>query len=352
MGEIFPRETAEHPEPFTGERLTTGIDGSIQIEHFHRYLFTRSLVRGLDVLDVASGEGYGSALLAQVARSVVGVEYSGSTAIGAAGNYRKPNLRFLQGDARALPLADGSFDAVVSFETIEHFDRQDDFLREVHRVLRPGGRFIVSTPERDLYSPAGSGANPFHVHELSRTEFVALLRSTFQHVHLVQQRALVGSALLSDVAASVPPVVFERRGNTHFEACIGLPRAPYLVGIASDKELQAIPPSVYIDRSDLEADEQRLRVVTEQLKAARAELARMEAEGQRSTAGLMERAEQAERAGAVYEQQVEALRRELDQVRRELEQMRQQHHALQGSLRTFIRGYLPRLRGHLTRQRP
>jgi chromosome segregation ATPase len=150
----------------------------------------------------------------------------------------------------------------------------------------------------------------------------------------------------------VPPEVFERRGNTHFEACIGLPRAPYLVGIASDKELQAIPPSVYIDRSDLEADEQRLRVVTEQLKAARAELARMEAEGQRSTAGLMERAEQAERAGAVYEQQVEALRRELDQVRRELEQMRQQHHALQGSLRTFIRGYLPRLRGHLTRQRP
>ena len=129
------------------------------------------------MLDVASGEGYGSALLAQVARRVIGVEYSGPTVRAAAGNFPRPNLQFLQGDARALPLADGCVDAVVSFETIEHFDRQDDFLREVRRVLRPDGSFIVSTPDRDIYSPAGTAANPFHVHELSRAEFTALLQA-------------------------------------------------------------------------------------------------------------------------------------------------------------------------------
>src|SRR5579872_725964 len=182
MGEIFRRETAEHPEPFTGERLTTAIGGQIQIEHYHRYLFARSLAHGLDVLDVASGEGYGSALLAQVARSVIGVEYSGQTALTASNNFPRENLRFLQGDARALPLADGCVDLVVSFETIEHFDRQDVFLREVHRVLRPGGRFIVSTPDRDVYSPLGSGANPYHVHELTYGEFITLLGQTFSHV--------------------------------------------------------------------------------------------------------------------------------------------------------------------------
>ena len=61
MGEIFRRETAEHPEPFTGERLTTAVGGQVQVEHYHRYLFARAPVPGLDVLDVASGEGYGSA---------------------------------------------------------------------------------------------------------------------------------------------------------------------------------------------------------------------------------------------------------------------------------------------------
>src|ERR1700722_5456092 len=201
MGEIFRRETAEHPEPFTGERLTTAIAGQVQIEHYHRYLFSRSLARGLDVLDVASGEGYGSALLAQVARSVVGVEYSGPTGRNAMANFPRRNLRFLQGDARCLPLADGCVDLVVSFETIEHFDRQDEFLREVRRVLRPAGCCIISTPDRDVYSPAGSAANPFHVHELSRLEFASLLHGAFRHVLLTQQRALIGSALLGETGS-------------------------------------------------------------------------------------------------------------------------------------------------------
>jgi len=222
MGEIFRRETADNPEPFTGERLTGAVIGQIQIEHYHRYLFARAFARGRDVLDVASGEGYGAALLAQVARSVVGVEYSTATVAAACGNFRRDNLRFVQGDARALPLADGCVDLVVSFETIEHFDRQDDFLREVRRVLRPDGWFIVSTPDRDVYSPMGSVANPYHVQELTQPEFTALLRGSFRHVAVVRQRPISGSALLADSGSAVPPLVFDRRGATHFEACDGL----------------------------------------------------------------------------------------------------------------------------------
>ena len=101
MAEIIRREVAAQPEPFTGERLTSAVDGQVQIEHYHRYLFARALVRDLDVLDVASGEGYGAALLAQVARSVVGVDYSRPTVRSATANFPRPNLRFLQADARA-----------------------------------------------------------------------------------------------------------------------------------------------------------------------------------------------------------------------------------------------------------
>jgi SAM-dependent methyltransferase len=359
MGEIFRREAAPRPEPFTGERLTTAVGGQVQIEHYHRYLFARSLVSGLDVLDVASGEGYGSALLAQVARLVIGVEYSGPTAVAAASNFLRPNLRFLQGDARALPLADRCLDAVVSFETIEHFDRQNDFLREIRRVLRPGGMFIVSTPDRDVYSPLGSVVNPFHVHELSRDEFIRLLSGTFQHVRLVMQRPLIGSALLADTGSSAPPLVFDRRGETHFEACVGLPRAAYVIAVASDREPPPLPPSLYIDRSDLDTDKQQVMTVTAQLTEQQSELTSLQqqlarahtevAQANARATNAEKRVEQeaargdADRAAAA--QQVLALRRERDQVL-------QQYHHLQGSLRSFMRGYLPRLRRHLLGQRP
>jgi SAM-dependent methyltransferase len=269
VGEIFRREVAEHPEPFTGERLTTAIGGQVQIEHYHRYLFARSLAHGLDVLDVASGEGYGSALLAQVARTVVGLEYSQPTVLGARANFPRTNLSFIQGDARALPFADASFSAVVSFETIEHFDRQDVFVREVRRVLRPDGRFIVSTPDRDVYSHPGAAVNPYHIYELSQDQFVALLHASFGHVALLRQRPLLGSALLAETASTLPPLVFERRSETHFEANTGLARAPYIVAVASDAELPPLPPSVYVDRSDIDTDRLFAKSLARQLKEAR-----------------------------------------------------------------------------------
>ncbi|HLY88975.1 MAG TPA: methyltransferase domain-containing protein [Acetobacteraceae bacterium] len=341
MGEIFRRETAEHPEPFTGERLTTAIGGQVQIEHYHRYLFARSLVAGLDVLDVASGEGYGSALLAQVARTVVGVEYSGRTACGAAMNFRRPNLYFMRGDARALPLVDASVDVVVSFETIEHFDHQTDFVCEVHRVLRPGGCCIVSTPDRDVYSPAGAAANPFHVHELSGAEFVALLHTRFRHVSIVRQRAMIGSALLPDTIPEAPPLVFDRRGDTHFEACTGLPRAPYLVAVASDDEPPALPPSVYISRSDVDTDLLSAMALAKQVHETKAKLDETQAKLDDAQAKLDD-----------TQTRLRDVTQRAEGAERERVEAEQRFALLRGSLRTFLRGYLPLLRAHLFGQRP
>src|ERR1700721_2648345 len=196
MKEKFPREAAAHPEPFTGERLTASFPVQVEDEHYHRYLCARAFCRDRDVLDVASGEGYGAAQLAQVARHVVGVEYSGATVRNAVANFPRRNLRFIQSDARSLPLGDASVDVVTSFETIEHFDRQEEFVAEVHRVLRPAGSFIVSTPDRHVYSPPGSQPNPFHVHEFDRTEFLEVLHRHFRYVSLVRQGPLLASSLI------------------------------------------------------------------------------------------------------------------------------------------------------------
>ncbi len=255
MGEIFHRVAPPSALPWTGERLTTETGGQVEIEHLHRYFFARSLCRGLDVLDVASGEGYGAALLAQVAKSVVGVEIAEGTVAHARAAYEAPGLTFLHGDARRIPCADHSFDAVVSFETLEHFYEHDEFMAEVRRVLRPGGLLIISSPERDVYSPAGGRPNPYHVHELTHAEFGALLGKSFGHVAMYAQRPLLGSALIAEElpAEAAPLLTFEKRDDQLFEASVGLPRPIYLVAVASDHAFVPRIGSLYVETSGIEA---------------------------------------------------------------------------------------------------
>lgn len=253
MGEIFERPVPPAAMPFTGERLTSALSGQTEIEHLHRYILARHLCRGMAVLDVASGEGYGAALLAQTAVSVIGVELAADAAAHASASYRAPNLRFVRGDARALPLRDASVDAVVSFETIEHFAEHDRFLAEIRRVLRPGGLLVLSTPDRDNYSPAEQPANPYHVLELTREEFAALLGQRFAHVAFLLQRALVGAALLPAAGGTggAEPLCFERRGPRHFEASVGLARPQYVVAVASDAPLPALPASLFVETGSI-----------------------------------------------------------------------------------------------------
>lgn len=253
MGEIFSNERPPRPLAFSGERMTSAVGGQIEYEHLHRYLFARELCRGLDVIDVASGEGYGAALLAQAARSVVGVELDAPTVAHASAAYDRPNLRFMEGDARQIPCADATADAVVSFETIEHFYEHAAFLAEIRRVLRPGGRLIISSPDRDVYSPAGRKVNPFHVHELSRAEFSVLLGQSFAHQTMYAQRPLLGSALVSE-GTDHRTMTFERR-DQHLEASVGLPRALYAVAVASDRPIQGLFNSLYIDTSEVDQPE-------------------------------------------------------------------------------------------------
>ena len=167
---------------FTGERFIPGAAGEIWYEHWHRYHFAAHLVPGADVLDVACGAGYGSALLARHAARVVGVDLSEQAVLHARPRYADaPNLEFRAADCAALPFADATFDAVVSFETIEHIAAQKAFLDEARRVLRPGGLLILSCPNKVEYSDKRSHANEFHVRELFRDELEALLAPRFPH---------------------------------------------------------------------------------------------------------------------------------------------------------------------------
>jgi O-antigen biosynthesis protein len=153
---------------------------------------------GKEVLDIACGEGYGSALLRQVATRVTGVDIAPAAVEHAAAKYRRPHLDFRQGSCDAIPLPDGSVDVVVSFETLEHHDRHVEMIREIHRVLRPGGLVLISTPDTVNYSEKPGYRNPFHVKELTRDEFRDLLMHSFRHVSLALQRIAHGSLVVPE----------------------------------------------------------------------------------------------------------------------------------------------------------
>jgi len=177
------------PLEFTGERFVPGAAGEIWYEHWHRYHFAAGLVAGRDVLDVACGEGYGSALLARHARHVTGGDVAPAAIDHACARYASAaNLDFRVADCTTLPFADASFDAVVSFETIEHIAAQEAFLDEVRRVLRPGGLVVLSCPNRAEYTDKRNVTNEFHVRELYRDELEALLAPRFAHLEWYGQR--------------------------------------------------------------------------------------------------------------------------------------------------------------------
>ncbi len=154
------------------------VDPRLRADHMLRYMASRELVRGRHVLDVACGEGYGSALLAETAADVLGLDISAEAVAHASVAHRAlGNLRFDTASAVRLPCDAETVDAVVSFETIEHLTAADQarFINEIRRVLRPSGLFIASTPNRPAYATASGRPNPFHLHELDETEFRTLL---------------------------------------------------------------------------------------------------------------------------------------------------------------------------------
>ncbi|WP_392710159.1 class I SAM-dependent methyltransferase [Rhizobium ruizarguesonis] len=181
---------------FTGERFHPELNGEIRQEHMHRYAWCRELAAGKDVIDVASGEGFGSAILAEQAVSVIGVDVSGEAVTHASRRYTRENLTFKQGDAAAVPLPDGSADLVVSFETIEHVSNQESAIAEFSRLLRPDGLLIISSPNVDIYTTKQEYDNPFHTKELNRKDFIDLLKAHFGAVQIFGQRMLVASAIL------------------------------------------------------------------------------------------------------------------------------------------------------------
>jgi len=183
---------------FAGERLETDIFDGNTINHLHRYALVNNYIKNKIVLDIASGEGYGSNLVSEYAEYVYGVDIDDETIQKAQKKYKKTNLEFILGSAASIPLEDNSVNVVVSFETIEHHNQHNQMLEEVKRVLKPDGLFIVSTPDKHFYSDLRNYNNPFHVKELYKSEFESLINNHFKNYQLLSQSYLNGNSVVLD----------------------------------------------------------------------------------------------------------------------------------------------------------
>jgi ubiquinone/menaquinone biosynthesis C-methylase UbiE len=192
------------------ERLANDPSSELWGEHRSRYRFAvegsgvRGQGSGLVVLDVASGAGFGLEMLRQAGACAIGVDYDAGTLADVRRRLRASRL--VRGDATCLPLKDASIDLVVSFETIEHVPDAEALVLEIRRVLKPGGRLVLSTPNRDFGPPERHTGNPFHIREFTADELRDLLRASFENVQLFGQRP-------SDAYRYVPFLMLARQNN-------------------------------------------------------------------------------------------------------------------------------------------
>ena len=155
----------------------------VSLEKSDNYVFQRSvlayhhaaeLVKG-DILEIGTGSGYGVEVIAPKATRYITVDKQLPQ-----NPLQLENVEYYDMEVPPIEFENCSFDAVVSFQVIEHIEDDMTFVREVARVLRPEGKFVVSTPN----APMSITRNPWHVREYKANELYNLLGCHFSNVEL------------------------------------------------------------------------------------------------------------------------------------------------------------------------
>lgn len=186
----------------SGERFLPGVEGKAgtAYDHIARYRFVERFVSGKRIADLGCGSGYGSHALSKVAERVTAMDLSEEAVAHARTHYGRDrdNLSYEVGDVTETPYEDGDFEAVVSFEVIEHLEDPEALMVEAKRLVGEDGVFIVSTPDKQTYSNDRNSVNLYHLREMYVPEFRELLEKHFEHVEIYRQGAVGGSMISRD----------------------------------------------------------------------------------------------------------------------------------------------------------
>lgn len=152
------------------------------------YLFALKFCAGKKILDAACGFGYGSYLLSTSAKQVFGIDLDETRINYAREKYGNDNIQYFVSDVTVTEFEKDSFDTIVSIETFEHIspDDAEKFLDEVKRLLKPGGIFIMSTPNRPVFDQITRVED--HINEVDVEELHELISKHFNSVEFYHQR--------------------------------------------------------------------------------------------------------------------------------------------------------------------
>ena len=190
MAELAEHVQRDQPEgvpplALTGERTLPDVPAENYWfrRHLAVYEWVAARCAGLDVVDMACGEGYGVEALARRAAHVTGVDANAEAHEHARLKYSRPGVRFERG---MVEVYSEPCDAVVFLQTIEHVQRPQEVLSHFRAMLRPGGTAYVSTPNVLTLAPPGAAksGNPWHLREYRVAQFRRLCESVFEHVEL------------------------------------------------------------------------------------------------------------------------------------------------------------------------
>ncbi|HAA14516.1 MAG TPA: SAM-dependent methyltransferase [Cytophagales bacterium] len=155
---------------------TIASDNPIHQRLLKAYYAAQPLISG-DLLEIGCGEGRGVELLAPKSSGYVALDKIGEVIEKL--KQQHPEVDFRQAVVPPFEgIADNSFDTIVTFQVIEHIKPDRKFLEEIHRVLRPGGKAIVTTPNIKKTLTR----NPWHIREYTALQLKDLAGSIFSQV--------------------------------------------------------------------------------------------------------------------------------------------------------------------------
>lgn len=295
---------------FMQERYVPGTWSEIAAyEHRPRYAFASSLAAGKRVLDFGCGSGYGAADLAREASHVTAIDISEEALAFAREHHKASNLAFERRDDLAEGLEAASFDLITCFELVEHLARADQLrlLTSLKRLLTEDGLLLISTP--NPAATANYGENPFHLHEMSETEFRATLTSAFPQVRFLNQV----------IAPAVTFMPDETDAGTMFSyralAGDARPEPAVFLAVCGTKPFATLPRPIFFD-SGLDYVAMR----TEAIRGRNRELlGRYEMQHLKSA--VEDRAEADARVRSEIERQRDEIERQRDEVQRQMDEV-------------------------------